>query len=158
MPAKTYTPVTGFIQSISPFAGECCSQFITLLTDNGTVNFISSPETYIVSNTFLLPGMRITAFYDPNQPVPLIYPPQYRASAISQAARQETIAYGYFDRGLLAEDNSLQLNIGPMTNVVTANGQRFNCSIGRNYLIVFYSAATRSIPPQTTPRKIIVMC
>ena len=44
------------------------------------------------------------------------------------------------------------------TNVVTGNGQRFNCTIGGRNLIVFYSVTTRSIPPQTTPRKIIVMC
>lgn len=158
MPATTFTPITGIIQSITPFTGECCSQFITLQADNGTINFVSSPETYVVNNTFLLRGMRITAFYNPNQPTPLIYPPQYRAAVISHAALHEEIAYGYFDKNLLAADKSLQLNIGSMTNVVTANGQRFNCTIGGYDLIVFYSTTTRSLPPQTTPRKIIVMC
>lgn len=158
MANTTYAPITGVIRRITPFSGECCSQFISLSTDNGVVNFVSSPETYIVNNTFLLPGMRITAFYDPNMPVPLIFPPQYRAAVISQTSRQEQIAYGFFDRSLLAADDSLQLNIGPMTNVVTQNGQRFNCAIGGRELLVFYSDTTRSIPPQTTPRKVIVFC
>lgn len=153
-----YTPITGMIRNITPFSGECCSQLISLMTDNGPVNFVSSPDTYIVNNTFLLPGMRVTAFFDPNQPVTLIYPPQYRAAVISLTMRNEQIAYGFFDRNLLAADQSLQLNIGPSTNVVTGNGQRFNCTIGGRNLIVFYSNTTRSIPPQTTPRKIIVMC
>lgn len=158
MANTTYVPITGVIRSITPFSGECCSQFISLSTGSGIINFVSSPETYIVNNTFLIPGMRVTAFYDSNQPVPLIFPPQYRAAVISQTARQEQIAYGYFDRNLLAADNSLELNIGPMTNVVTKNGQRFNCAIGGRTLIVFYTNTTRSIPPQTTPRKVIVAC
>lgn len=158
MPNTTYIPITGVIRSITPFSGECCSQFISLSTDNGMINFISSPETYIINNTFLLPRMRITAFYDPNQPVPLIFPPQYRAVLISLASHQEQIAYGFFHRNLVAADNSLKLNIGPLTDVVTKNGQRFHCAIGGRELIVFYTNTTRSIPPQTTPRKIIVAC
>ncbi|WP_122643765.1 hypothetical protein [Luxibacter massiliensis] len=155
---STYVPVTGIIRSITPFSEECCSQLISLLTNDGIINFVSSPDTYVVNNTFLIPGMRVTAFYDSNLPVPMIFPPQYRAVVISPVSLQGQIAVNYFDENLLAADRSLQLNIGPNTNVVTANGQRYNCSIGGNTLIVFYNIATTSLPPQTTPRKIIVLC
>ena len=48
--------------------------------------------------------------------------------------------------------------VSPSTQIMTSNGQRFNCSLEGQLLIVYYSAATMSIPPQTTPRRIIVVC
>ena len=64
----------------------------------------------------------------------------------------------YFNERLLSSENPLQLNISPNTRVTTANGQRYVCGIGNNLLMVYYSATTRSIPPQTTPERIIVFC
>ena len=64
----------------------------------------------------------------------------------------------YFNNRLEAVNNSLKLNVGRGTDVVTPNGQRFTCNLRNRLLIVFYGATTRSIPPQTTPDKIIVMC
>ncbi|MDY3022040.1 MAG: hypothetical protein SOS50_07710 [Oliverpabstia sp.] len=64
----------------------------------------------------------------------------------------------YFDRNLLAGDGSLQLNIGRNTEITTLNGQSFPCSPGNRSLLVYYTATTRSIPPQTTPQRIIVLC
>ena len=59
---------------------------------------------------------------------------------------------------LTAADNSLRLNIARNTEILTLNGQRFSCPPGGNFLLVYYSVTTRSIPPQTTPRRIIVLC
>lgn len=63
-----------------------------------------------------------------------------------------------FDRNLTARDNSLQLNIAGNTNIETLNGQSVNCSLGNQTLLVYYTVTTRSIPPQTTPRRIVVLC
>lgn len=102
--------------------------------------------------------MQVTAFYDADLPIPLIFPPQYQAVIIGRKNPQETIYAGSFNDRLIADDNSLQLNIAPSTDVVTANGQRFTCRLGGQMLVVYYSETTRSIPPQTTPRKVIVIC
>lgn len=65
---------------------------------------------------------------------------------------------GRFGRNLVAEDGSLQLNIAGNTVVRTANGQSFHCNLNGHVLLVYYTVTTRSIPPQTTPSKVIVFC
>ena len=57
-----------------------------------------------------------------------------------------------------ASDGSLQLNIAGGTVIKTLNGQNITCNLGGHMLLVYYTVTTRSIPPQTTPRKIIVLC
>jgi len=42
--------------------------------------------------------------------------------------------------------------------VVTTNNQTFMGNPGNHTLVVLYSQTTRSIPAQTTPEKIIVLC
>ena len=146
------------IVSITPFGDDCCEQQVSIRTTEGINNFIVGPETYVQNNVRLRPGMNVTALYDGEQAVPLIYPPQYRAVFIGRRNPGEKVYAGYFDEALASSDGSLQLNIDTSTSVVTANGQTFQCSPGGHTLIVYYSETTRSIPAQTTPRKIIVIC
>lgn len=153
-----YTGITGIIENIQPVRSECCNQNISLRTLNGMVNFILSPGTYVTDNTPLRTGMHITAFYDVNQPIPLINPPQYQAAFISRTEPGENVIITYFDQNLLSEENQLKLNLTPATRVTTANGQRFGCNVGNNVLMVYYGATTRSIPAQTSPDRIIVFC
>lgn len=151
-------PVTGIIQSIRQAGNNCCEQQVSILNNSGITNFIISPSTYVINETRLRQGMTVTAFYDGNLPVPLIFPPQYRAMIIGVKPPREIIFAGNFNNRLVSSDNALQLNVSNSTDITTANGQRFTCSPGGHLLIVFYSTTTRSIPPQTTPRRIIVMC
>lgn len=150
-------PVRGTIVNISR-GGDCCSQMISLRTENGIVNFNVGAGTFIVDNRQLRRGMEVVAYYDSSLPVPLIFPPQFRAQIIAAPGRDEQVMLSFFDRNLLSSDRSLQLNIGPNTTVRTVNGQNFGCRPGGRTLLVFYSVTTRSLPPQTTPRMVIVMC
>lgn len=156
--AISYIPVYGIIQNMENVSGQCCQQLVTLRTEEGGVRLMLAPDTYVIGSVRLRPGMSVAAFYDGNAPVPLIYPPQYRALIIGQRNPLENIAVNFFDSTLTASDGSLKLNPGPSTDVITSNGQRFSCSLANQTLIVYYRATTRSIPPQTTPRKIIVLC
>lgn len=155
---EEYNTIYGMVQNISPIPGQCCQQMLMLLTETGIVNFIISPDTYVVNGIRLRPGMNVAALYDLNMPVPLIYPPQYRASVVTQRFPEESIMLDVFDRNLLNSQGTLKLNIAPTTDVITANGQTFSCSPEDNLLLVFYSRTTRSIPAQTTPHRVIVMC
>lgn len=155
---ESLTPIMGIIRNISQTPGDCCNQRISLTTTDGPVNFIISANTFIIDNTRLRPGMAVAAFYDRNRPVPLIFPPQYQAELITSLQGEETVMLNFFNRNLVAADNSLRLNLSRTTDISTMNGQRFNCSPGGNFLLVYYSNTTRSIPPQTTPRKIVVLC
>lgn len=150
--------ITGTVQRIQPISEDCCRQMITIQNAEGVHNFIISPETYVIDMIRIRPGMTVTAFYDANLPVPLIYPPQYQAVIIGRNIPNENIFVGYFDENLTSVDEQLKLNISRGTEIITSNGQQYMCPVGQNMLIVYYTITTRSIPPQTTPRKIIVMC
>lgn len=158
MAQQTLVPVSGIIQRITPISQDCCSWKVSIVNNNGMTNFVVSPATYVIQDVQLRPGMQVTAFYDSNLAIPLIYPPEYQAVIIGRKNANETIYAGYFDDNLVAEDQSLKLNVARNTEIITSNGQRFTCNLGGQLLIVYYSISTMSIPPQTTPRRIIVVC
>lgn len=161
---KTYMRFQGTITEISPMTvnggrDSGCMQMMTIEgMDGSVVNFVVSPDTYVLDGVTLFEGMPVVMFYDADMPAPLIYPPQYRAEVAAYAANGSNIAVGYFDRNLTSDALSLKLNIGVNTQVVTMNAQTFTGNPANRNLIVLYGASTRSIPAQTTPERIIVMC
>ena len=157
MDYTSLVPITGVIMNITR-GNDCCSQMVSLRTENGIVNFAVDMDTVIIDSRQLRQGMRVAAFYDGNLPVPLIFPPQYRAQIVTVLGRNEQVMLNYFDENLTATDGSLQLNVGPGTVIKTINGQNITCNLGEHILLVYYTVTTRSIPPQTTPRKIVVLC
>ena len=157
MAFESYERVTGIIQSVAA-ADSCCNQLVSVMTEDGIVNVHVSMDTIIVDNVRLRRGMRVAVYYDTSLPAPAIYPPQYHAQLITVLRQNQDVMLSYFDDSLLAEDGSLQLNIGSSTRMFTINGQRFTCNPGGNDLLVYYSAMTRSNPPQTTPQRIVVLC
>lgn len=154
----SFTPIEGVIQSIESFGTDCCTFLLSVRNADGISNFILSSDTYVIGETRLRPGMTVSAFYDASLPIPLIYPPQYRALIVGRKQPNETIAIDFFDDTLTNSDNTLKLILSPATDIVTSNGQTFFCSPEGHLLIVYYTRATRSIPAQAVPRKIIVMC
>jgi hypothetical protein len=103
-------------------------------------------------------GDMVTGFYDANAAVPLIFPPQFRAIVMAKDELYQNVKVDYFNDQLVSSDNSLKLNIAPWTQIVLENGQYFTRNPANRNLIVIYGATTRSIPAQTSPYKIIVMC
>lgn len=157
MAYEAFVPVIGTILNITR-ENDCCSQMVALRTENGIVNFIVDAQTLVIESRQLRVGMRVAAFYDSRLPMLLIYPPRYVAQIVTALGRNEQVTLKYFNRRLLAQDRSLQLNIADGTIVQAVNGQRYDCSPGNRELLVYYSATTRSIPPQTTPSRIVVFC
>ena len=101
-------PVVGVVMN---FTGSgCCSQMVALRVQEGIVNIVMDQETEVIDCRQLRPGMRVAAFYDKTLPVPMIYPPQYRAVIIAVLGKNEQITLKYFDSDLIAGDHSLQLN------------------------------------------------
>jgi hypothetical protein len=131
---------------------------MSLQTANGIVNFRINSETVVIDSRQLRVGMQIAAFYDSTLPVPLIFPPQYTAQLVTVIGRNEQVMINHFDNNLVSTDGALQLNVARNTTITTLNGQNFNCNLGNRNLLVYYTVTTRSIPPQTTPRKIVVLC
>ncbi|EEL50371.1 hypothetical protein bcere0022_22650 [Bacillus cereus Rock3-44] len=103
-------------------------------------------------------GDKVTGYYDGNAPVPLIYPPQYRALVMVKDTPYQNVKVDYFDSQLKSSDGQLQLNLSPYTQIVLTNGQPYSKNPTNRNLIVIYGPATKSIPAQTTPYRIIVWC
>ena len=153
MAYETFEKIEGVIQSVNR-GDSCCSMMLSVISNSNIVNVIVSGDTTVIDNVRLRAGLRVAVFYDANLPVPAVYPPQYRAEIIISLRRGQQVVLGYFDENLTSEDNSLQLNVGPMTNVVTLNGQPYTCSPEGTELLVYYTNTTFSIPAMTTPQKI----
>jgi len=152
-----FIPVYGIIQDIEPAVESCCQVMVMIQTENGLEQLVITPDTYVIHEVRLRPGMRIAGFYDGNAPAPFIFPPRHYALVIGKNRPGETITIDYFDESLVGVNSSLQLSPGITTEILTSNGQVFSCELSNQYLIVYYNSTTRSIPPQTVPRRIIVM-
>lgn len=138
---------------------EGCDKFITVENETGmVVNFVVSPSTYVVDHEMLTVGDFVTGYYDGDAPAILIYPPQYLALVIVKENYNRSVKVSFFNNQLLSSDGQLKLNLSPETQIFLTNGQQFSRYPGNRDLIVYYRFTTRSIPAQTTPYRIIVLC
>lgn len=153
----TITMINNFVTTPQERVG--CNKLMTVQNRDGNiVNFVVTPSTYFVDHVTLTLGDNVTGFYDANAPVPLIYPPQLRAIVMSKDTAVQNVKVDYFNSELISSDGNLKLNISPHTKILLRNDQSFTESPANRNLIVTYGATTRSIPAQTTPYKIIVIC
>jgi hypothetical protein len=155
----------GTITMISDFytgqdgEGEGCYKLISIENGSGAlINFVVSPSTYFVDHVMVEIGDRVTGYYDGNAPALLIYPPQYQALVMVKDSPYQNVKVDYFNNQLESSDGQLKLNISPYTRIVLTNGQSFSRRPANRDLIVIYGAVTQSIPAQTTPYRIIVLC
>lgn len=154
----TITGITNFITGQNA-NNEGCYKFFTVENERGAiVNFVVSPSTYVVDHEMLIVGDRVTGYYDGDAPAILIYPPQYQALVMVKDNYNQNVKVSYFNNRLMSSDGQLQLNVAPDTQILLTNGQQFSRYPGNRDLIVYYRFTTRSIPAQTTPYRIIVLC
>lgn len=138
---------------------EGCYKLMSVENEYGNlVNFIVTPSTYFVDHITVEPGDIVTGFYDGNAPVPLIFPPQYNAIVMAEDELYQNVKVDYFNNELVSSDYTLKLNIASSTQIILENDQIFTGNLANRNLIVVYGSTTKSIPAQTTPYKIIVMC
>ncbi len=138
---------------------EGCYKIISVENETGAmVNFVIAPNTYFVDQAIVAVGDRVTGYYDRNAPVPFIYPPQYRALVMVKESPFQNVKVDYFDNQLVSSDGFLRLNLAPNTTILLANGQPFSGNPANRNLIVIYGPATKSIPAQTTPYRVIIWC
>lgn len=164
MQRGTFASVTGTIVDIVPARvgnrrPEGCMSFVTVEdTDGNTVNFVVTQTTFVVDWETLSTGMTATFWYRTDAPVPLIYPPQYNAVVAAQEKNGRFIDVSFYNASLVNEMQTLQLNIDNSVEIRTTNNQFFQGSPANRNLVVVYTTSTRSIPAQTTPQQVIVLC
>lgn len=161
---NSYGSVRGTIVDMMPMRignrrTDGCMIFATVEdVDGNTVNFIIHPSTYVVDFTTLTMGMMCTFWYRADAPVPLIYPPQYNAVVIAEERNSRMVDVSFYNSSLVNEDQTLQLNIDGSVELRTTNNQYFQGNPANHNLVVIYETSTRSIPAQTTPGKVVVLC
>jgi hypothetical protein len=87
----------------------------------------------------------------------MIYPPQYNAEVLVVESQEQIVKVDVFDKELISSDNFLKLNLSETTEIVNPDGTAFKGELANRKLAVIYKTATKSIPAQTTPVKIVVL-
>lgn len=163
-PRNSFGSIGGKIVEMMPYGvrsanSENCMIMVTVEDEEKNItNFIVTPTTCVVDFVTLEVGMMCTFWYRLDAPAPLIYPPQYNAVVAAKMQDNRSIEVSRFDNMLLNESRTLQLNLGNGEMIYTTNNQRFQGSPANRELVVIYDMSTRSIPAQTTPKKVIVLC
>jgi len=136
-----------------------CYKLMSVENESGNlVNFVVTPNTYFVDHVMVAIGDKVTGFYDSSVPVPMIFPPQYTAVVMARRTLYQNVKVDFFNNELVSSDNMLKLNLAPCTQLILENDQAFTQNPGNRNLIAVYGVSTKSIPAQTVPYKIIVMC
>ncbi|MFS0776682.1 hypothetical protein ABC255_11850 [Neobacillus sp. 3P2-tot-E-2] len=154
----TVTVIQDYLVGSDEELNGCFKLMSILGADGSIVNFVISPTTYFLDHVMVSVGDIVTGYYDVNLPVILIYPPQYQALIIVKDNAYQNVKVDYFNRQLVSSDGQLQLNISSYSPILLQNDQPFTLNPANRNLLVVYGPATFSIPAQTTPNKIIVLC
>lgn len=153
-----YLSLTGIVKEIRDWDAAEGYKIIEVEDEaGGPANIIISDKTYILDCEDIVVGSVITGYYDAEKPMILIYPPQYNAEVIVVEREERNVKFDVFDKHLISSDNFLKLNITDETEIVLPNGAPYEGKLADNKLIVIYGVATKSIPAQTVPDKIIVL-
>lgn len=149
---------TGTVSEISDHKSIAGAKFVSAEGKNGEeANIIITDDTYILNAEEIVKGSEITAYYDANAIMIMIYPPQYKAEVVVVNKAGRNVKTDRFDEELVSADNSLKLNISDETIIKSTDGKAFEGLIMNRDLVVVYGAATKSIPAQTTPTEIVVL-
>lgn len=159
---ETFRSVTGVIEALEPvgnMGNESCTLLAQLQTrQEGPMGFLITPDTYVVDYEPLSTGKTVTFWYRTDAPAPLIYPPRYYGAVAAVEREGRSVDVSYYDRELVNENRTLRLNLDESIPVRLTNNQFYRGNPGNHNLVVSYSFSTRSIPAQTTPDAVVVLC
>ncbi|MDR0949044.1 MAG: hypothetical protein LBM69_05985 [Lachnospiraceae bacterium] len=136
-----------------------CMLFFTVEDTNGRIfHFLVSQATYVLDYVSLHEGLKCNFYYRENAPLQAIEPPQYKASVIALSDTSRSVYVGYFNQSLVNTEDNLQIRLDSSVPIVGTNNQVFPASPANQNLVVVYDTATKSIPAQIIPLKIVVLC
>ncbi|PIC73516.1 stalk domain-containing protein [Sporosarcina sp. P17b] len=157
---KAFIKVEGTIEDVEKNDG------LTLYTLKGKEEqfvLAVNEETLIYDNagkkTKLKIGDSVSAYTDSNKPMILIFPPQYTPDVvIVEKDEESTAVVGIFDDELVDPYLKLQLNVDDSSDISSSSGDPVKVDdLKGNDLLVFYKETTKSIPAQTTPKKVVLL-
>ncbi|MDR3051410.1 MAG: hypothetical protein LBU67_06780 [Oscillospiraceae bacterium] len=159
----TYVRLEGTVQEVRGLADNLNpNPAIAMdLADEKRVVLVIKPGTFFLDGVDplqLKAGDSLVAFYDARVPTVRIFPPQYAAVAL--LPKQEGIGQvklDVYDENLLSADGQLLLHIGEQTQVVNLDGTPYEGEVKNVLAVAYYSIVAYSMPPQTTPEKLVVL-
>ncbi len=160
----TFASVSGMIVDVMAERTEAgrsqnCIMYFTVEDDNGNItNFMVTPNTFVLDFQPLTTGMRCTFWYRTDAPAVLIYPPRYTAVAAARDENDRMVNVSFYNEQFVNQEMNLQLRLDDSTELRTTNNQYFLGNPANHNLMVSYTTSTRSIPAQTTPQKVYVLC
>ena len=158
-----YEVLKGEIKEISYDAAQ---KFIWLIREDGgdfvlliTEKTVLSDVDGLIQLDGLKVGDKVTGYFIQPQIISMQYPPKVESFAIVKQDIQsgKSLYVGMFGENHLALDNALKLDLSEKTSIIDVDGNTYQGSLVDKMLIVYYSMTTRSIPPQTAPKKVIVL-
>jgi hypothetical protein len=161
---ESYTGIVTVIENFwtdAQYPSGCVKIMSIQTRDGSAINFIVQPSTYFVNCVVIRVGDIITGFYEPSVPVPMIFPPQYRALVITRYSQIQHVVVEHFDEQLVSSDGVLQLSIANSTRISLTNRQPFTGSLENRNLVVVYGTAPHYIlntPQRIKPWQVIVLC
>lgn len=139
------------------------AQLFTVGQDDNVFNFYVDDKTLVFdedgNEAKLEIGDTITLSIYADQPMILIYPPQYAPPVVivEKDDTANSVKVAQFDENFLSDDGQLKLNLNEESVIINTKGEKVPAKELQNYnAIVFYGPTTRSIPAQTAPEKIVV--
>lgn len=155
-----YMSLAGIVKEInvSNVQGSNLRYVLVEDADGQLANFVVAEDTVFVTDTPLEVGARVIGYYDADLPMIMIYPMQPKAEVMAvELPEGLSIKIDRFDASLLSYDKELKLNISPETEIIQQDGSEFIGELDGRKLVVLYSITTKSIPPQTSPIRVIVL-
>lgn len=163
--ASDYMKASGVITAIEAAKG---SLRVTIENEEGIENvliineksqLLSSKTTASIASDYLKNGMNVEAYYDKNKPMILIYPAQFTPElVVVKEENGQNVKVNKFDDDFLSLDKELKLTIAEDTVLQNEQGKTISkTDLKGKELVVFYTITTRSLPPQTTPTKVIAL-
>jgi len=130
--------------------------FLTILDE--TLLFNATTTENIEKQT-LEKGMKIDAYYDKNKPMIMIYPPRITPEiVVVNDSGMGQVKISKFDENFISADHELKLKFSENTVLINEQGEPIEKEdLHGKELVVFYDVSTKSIPAQTTPKKIIAL-
>ncbi len=157
--AKAYFGTfTGVIQEINLHGADQSMQLVLVKNaEEAIANLVVTEGTYMIGGQELEVGQEVTGYYVADAPMIMIYPPQYPAKVIRIENDEQQIKIDRFNEELISDDHLLKLNDVSETVIVDENEEPFMKKLSGRQLIVYYDMATKSIPAQTNPTRIVVL-
>lgn len=133
---------------------------IEFVVDNSEMIIDAATLAYLQPSELQV-GMNITVVVSKDAPMTMSLPAMISDQiAIIINSDEKRVEMSYFDETLLNEENSLKLNIDRNTYITNTTGERriFTAEDVQNHsIVVIYTAATYSLPAQTTPDMVLVL-